>query len=540
MTRSDDFCKIFSATILRRVGLCLVLAAAATHVLVKLWFGPAYVERSVEQSLLEFWAGPVRVGEIEFGYDGVMFIRDVSFYSSSGSEVMKASRVRMVLGNWPSLDAPAKRIEVERLDVRLQMEGAKPIFPLRQEQNSQTGRSSLEYFLIKNAAVVVEANESEMFFDHVFVEVAKVEGFNKINISREAADGRFRIEGDVNSENQLADIKMSFDQLFSRGQMKVLLSALGAPAALSCEGKTIGELKVRGNLSDANNLWPEGVVSFKDWTVFANDSIVGRKLGGELVVRRRHLDLERVKGSLYEGRWKGSFYADIQQSKPAAYGGYVLATDVNLAMLTESAGTEKRFTRGTGHLNLQFAGNSSGLESTKAYGDVFLHDADLWRVPLIGELFKSIGIWEYRLVGMSDAEAVFRLSVSKMTVERGHLSNRFSAIEAEPGGKVDLKSGQVDIYVVAAPLKGLDWLLGKIPVVNWFASFKDKLVRLRLKGNWSEPAGKLIHKQPLKDIKEGTVEFVASVVEGGGYFTEKLIKGFGLVVNTGNGRPNEK
>jgi hypothetical protein len=120
------------------------------------------------------------------------------------------------------------------------------------------------------------------------------------------------------------------------------------------------------------------------------------------------------------------------------------------------------------------------------------------------------------------------------------LSNRFSAIEAEPGGRINLRNEQIDLYVVAAPLKTIDRIAAGIPVVKWFASFKNKLIRLRLKGQWSEPATKLIKKQPLKDIKEGTIDFISSVVDSGGQFTEKLLTGFGLVFETGNGKPGNK
>ena len=127
-----------------------------------------------------------------------------------------------------------------------------------------------------------------------------------------------------------------------------------------------------------------------------------------------------------------------------------------------------------------------------------------------------------------------------MTIERGHLSNRFSAIEAEPGGTINLKNKEIDLYVVAAPLKNLDKFAGDVPIIKWFESFKDKLVRLRLKGQWSDPAIKLIKKQPLKDIKEGTIDFIASVVDGGGQFTENLLKGLGLTFDETNGKSDNR
>ena len=530
----------FLSPITKWVVFCLLAAAAVLHILTKLWFGPAYVAMKVERSILKSWAGPVRVGEIQFNYDGVMYIRDISYYDLAGREVMKAGGIRLVLGNWPSLDAPARRIEVERLDVRLRLEGAKPSFPVRQEQNSQSQPSYLEYFLIRNTAVVAEANESRTTFDGIFTEVIKVVGVYQVNIRRDKTDGRFQLKGTVNPESQQADMNLNFAQLFNREQMRVLLSPVINQATWGCAGEVSGNLNFRGNLSDAETLWPRGTVTFKDWTLFVNYNVIGREFGGELEVDKRRLDLKRVAGAPFEGRLKGSFFAEVNQSGPVVYGGNVLVKEVNLAELTETAETEKRFTRGTGLLNIRFTGDTGGIKSIKAEGAAFFHDADLWRFPLIGELFKSVGIWDYRLLGMSDAEIAFGLSGAEMTIERGHLSNRFSAIEAEPGGTINLQSRQIDLYVVAAPLKNLDKFVGKVPIVKWFASFKDKLVRLRLKGQWSEPAIKLIKKQPLKDIKEGTIDFIASVVDGGGQFTEKLLSGLGLTFDETNGKSDNR
>ena len=534
MTSSRVFRKRFSTAVLKWAGVCLLVAAVVAHVSVKFWLGPAYVEKQTKKSLSRSWSGPARVGEIEFGYDGVMFIREVIFYDQAGREVMKAGGVRMVLGNWPSLDAPAKRIEVERLEVSLRIEGGKPVFPARTGQEPNTGQSSLEYMSVKQATITVEKGESQFVVDRVFAEVTNVGGAEEFNIKRDADDGRFHINSVVNPKSREIKTTLTLEQMAGREQTRFLLKMLGAPAAWSCEGRVRADLRMQGNLSDAESLWPQGRVSFEDWTILLNDSVICRQLGGELAVEKRHLGLERVKGVICDGRLKGSFYVDVNQSGPVAYGGNVLAADINMVQLTQAAETEKRFTKGKGLFNVEFAADTSGPNSLRAYGSVFLDEADVWRFPLIGELFKSIGIWEYRLGGMSDAEAEFRLSGSRMTIERGHLSNRFSAIEAEPGGEVDINSGQVDMFVVAAPLKDIDRIMAKVPVVNWFASFKNKLIRLRLKGHWSQPAGKLIHKQPLKDIKEGTIEFMTSAVNGGGHFTEKLIKGFGLIFDVGN------
>jgi hypothetical protein len=516
--------------ILKWTGIFFVILAIGFHAVVKFWLGPAYVAVQVEKALSEFWSGPVRVEDIEFNYDGVMFIREVGFQEKNGAEIIKAGDVKLVLGNWPSLTAPAKRIEVERLDVQIRLDGGKPVMPLRVEQNSQSGEPRPDYMSVKHITVSVEEGESELVFDRLYAEISKVEGIYQINAGRNEDGNSYkaRLDGVLDLDRGDVEMNLSFTEKAVREQMRVLLSVAGVPAAWGCEGKVSANLRVMGNLNDVESLWPKGTAEFENWTIIANQHIFAENVNGVLVIRNRRLDLERFNGSLCKGNFNSSFYLDVRQHGPVTYGGDVLVTGTDMTELTDILGTTKKFTKGTGLLNLKFAGDANGVDSVRGNGAIFLNDADLWRFPVIGELFKSIGIWEYQVGGISDAEAVFGLSGLEMTVERGHLSNQFSAIEAERGGKINLQNGQIDMYVVAIPLKKVENIINRIPLVNWLAHFKDKLIRLRLKGHWSEPAGKLIGKQPIKDLTEATIGFFVDIFKSGGQLTEKTIKGFGF------------
>jgi hypothetical protein len=81
---------------------------------------------------------------------------------------------------------------------------------------------------------------------------------------------------------------------------------------------------------------------------------------------------------------------------------------------------------------------------------------------------------------------------------------------------------------VVAPLGQIDIILKRIPVVQIVANLKDKLTRLRVKGNWSDPPAKLITKEPISDIKDATVGFLQDVAKTGGQFSQGMLKGFGV------------
>jgi hypothetical protein len=285
---------------------------------------------------------------------------------------------------------------------------------------------------------------------------------------------------------------------------------------------------VRGNISDIESLWPQGIVEFNDWTILEHQKTVARDFNGVLHVERRHLSLRKFGGAIFGGYFDSSFYADIRKSGPVTLGGKIRISDVNLTELTQFVETEKRFTRGKGYFNFRFAADINGIDSLRGNGSIYLKDADLWRVPFVGEIFKGIGVWEYRLAGISDAYAYFTLSATKMKIEEGRLSNSFSAIEAQPGGEINLSNGQIDVFVVGLGLKGIDKIIKKLPVINWVARFKDKIVRLHLKGPWQQPA---VKKEPITDMKEATIVFFKSIVESGGKITGKVKDGFETVIN---------
>lgn len=513
--------------IFRWGAFCLVILAAGFHGLVKLWLGPAYVSMRVEQKVSDFWSGPVSAEGVEFNYDGVMYVGDVIFYDQAETEVVRAQGVKLVLGNWPSLSAPAKIIEVRHLDIRLRAD-VRPLIPLRHRQGRFGEETALQRMSINNITVYAVSDGCELLLEDIFADITRDDGLYKLIVSGKKDPPQIRITGTIDPNSGQTQLNLKFARSMARKQAGVVLSAMNVPKRWRGEGKVDADLSIRGNLSRPESLWPEGKVSFEDWNIFTNDVIAGRELNGELRVSKRYLDLKQVTGIFCGGRLIASFYADLGKAKPFAYGGDILAADVNMAQLAELAQAEKKFTRGRLLLNLSFTGDANGLEGIKADGSAFIDNADLWRFPLIGGLFKQIGIWEYQVGGMSDAEVVFALSGPQMSIERAHLSNRFSAIEAEPGGKIDIKNGQVNLLVLVMPLKGVDKLVSRIPVVNWIANFKDKLLRLRLKGHWSDPPGKLISKQPVKDLKEATVGFIMDIVESGGQFTEKVKKRFGF------------
>jgi len=126
----------------------------------------------------------------------------------------------------------------------------------------------------------------------------------------------------------------------------------------------------------------------------------------------------------------------------------------------------------------------------------------------------------------TDAMVLFRKTGSVVTIDKGQVANRFWAIRVEPGGIVDVQNKTVDMHVVVIPLGQIEDIVRKLPFAELFGRLKDKLTRLKVKGKWSDPASKLVTKEPLTDVKEATVGFIRDVVDSGGQITEKMRRPF--------------
>ncbi|MCK4602944.1 MAG: hypothetical protein KAU28_10790, partial [Phycisphaerae bacterium] len=182
-----------------------------------------------------------------------------------------------------------------------------------------------------------------------------------------------------------------------------------------------------------------------------------------------------------------------------------------------------------------FTSQGTDMETLRGRGAVFLDDIDFSRYRLINGILGFIGISSAKLIGSSDVEGVFRIRGPVMVLESGcHLSNRLAAIEAEPGGTINVRTKEIDIYIVAGQFREIRHILTSLPLlgvpladpVNLVSHLLNKLFRLHLKGKWDDPPTKLIREEPLTNIGTGTTEFFRGAVKTGGQLGPGVLEMF--------------
>jgi len=164
-------------------------------------------------------------------------------------------------------------------------------------------------------------------------------------------------------------------------------------------------------------------------------------------------------------------------------------------------------------------------------GHLAMDDVDLVTVPFLADLLQAVQVLPKEQKGVSDLHAVFFLKDGVATIEEAKLANPVSALSAERGGTIDLARGRLDLSVVVIAVKQTHALLKSIPLVGLAVNIRDKLTRFRIRGAWDDPPGKLVRKEPLRDLGEGAEEFFKGVIQTGGQLGPGIVRGIGSLLN---------
>ena len=241
----------------------------------------------------------------------------------------------------------------------------------------------------------------------------------------------------------------------------------------------------------------------------------------------RRLDVDHLRADTCRGTADLMLEADLPRTGLAKFNGELDAKRLDVTQLAGALGIQASLARGRGSAKGEFAWEGSDLATLWARGAVFLDDTNLSGQGILAYLSRQTGLKSLTGLADSDAQAVFTLAWPVLTLRQAELANSLSALQAEPDGTINLDSRQLDIYVLAVPLKKLHSLLSAIPLVNLLPDLQKSLVRLHVKGDWNDPPRKLVRVQPLQPLAAGSIGFFRRAAAGGGELTMTLGKGIG-------------
>lgn len=142
--------------------------------------------------------------------------------------------------------------------------------------------------------------------------------------------------------------------------------------------------------------------------------------------------------------------------------------------------------------------------------------------PIFFSMFRMMGVKPDSVRGTSDLAIAFNIDYPVLTIDKARLANRASAMDVEPGGTINLETGQLDFYVVGGGLNDI-----RIGLLTPSRNLAKHLTRLRVQGHWSDPAEKMVNKAPMTDLAVGTLGFFVDWLKVGGDFGMGILRFFG-------------
>jgi hypothetical protein len=503
-------------------------------IIAQTWLVPSFVRKEFEKGLAKFCEGPVEIDSAKVNHSGRVFLEGIRFYGKSQRQWMFAEEAKATFADWPRIRPIVREIEFDKLNVQILYADGKLTLPLVRPSRQLSGpnkRVDIHKLAIKDAVITIaDAQGSKLVYDNLTLSALRKDGNYEFSLKWLGSDKSevLLANGRVNLQDLDFDVSLQMKHQFTKAEMVLLFSALNKPQ-VSTYGYVSADLTIAGTLKEPKALKAEGKINLDDWIAETKNNLIAQNVTTQIKLNNQRLDFENFTANFCKGWVNGSFYAELGLSQPTEFGGQILAMNVDLVQLTSVLATKKKATKGAITLNYKFTADSNDLKNLQGEGLVFFDDADISVLPVIPTIFGAVGLSSYDPLTMSDAQATFTMAGPIVTITNAHIANRFAAIEAEPGGTANLQTEHIDMRVVAIPLKQLDSLLRRVPIVNIFTNLKDKLTRLHIKGQWSDPPNRLITKEPIKDIKDGTVGFLQDVVKSGGQLSETMFEGLGIL-----------
>jgi hypothetical protein len=465
---------------------------------------------------------------------------NLSISDSNGVEWLSTKKAEVTLTGWPGRKPLITEITCEKPALRTMAAGDGKFeipawLPKRRGAGSGAGFASIQKLAIRDATIAVEdSNGPKVSFDRLWLDAARQGDSYDVSLARRGPDdsNAVALKGTVDPASSQVALSLQMDYAANKQEGAVLFARLGKPQC-SAEGRVAADLTIAGRLTEPLGLQANGTIKLDKCALLFKEAVLASDLVTEAKFDGRRLDIESYEAAVCNGRVSGYFHADVNEGRQMTFRGRVLAVNVSFPQLS-SVLTAKAQTaaQGTFTASYAFAGQRNGTKVFNGDGLVFFDDADVRVLPVVPQIFASAEMSQYEPLKMSDVEAAFTTFGSVVTIQSGHISNNFAAVEFEPGATADLQARQIDGYVVVAPLSQIASAIEGLPIINIFARVKDKLMRLHVKGDWSDPPGKLITKEPIKDLQDSTVGFFQDVVKGGGQFGRGIVDGLGTLFKT--------
>ena len=525
---------------MRRALMAVITALILVIAVTKLWLIPAAIGWGITKEINDFWPGQVYIEGIKFYFRGHVTLDRLLLRDSYGRNRLCLKNSRASVPDISRLNNKVKSLEITSADIDLflapKSTTANPITFSDYFSLLESGYFDIKQFIIESISVTLHnAGEEETSYKNLQLYINKLPDVYKLSLTQAPAleSQVFGLEGTWNPDNKNCDFKLLLKHSFESKEVAVLTDLLGIGSSYRSGGVLDATVRLSHKPKEPDPTGLDGTIDFNNWEISRNENPLLQNLYTKIMLENNQCKIENLRADICRGVLEGSLIIDgWKNKKESVYSGRFRGKQIDLSQLSKSTDLSSKLSKGT--LSFEYDAISDDTNEPGKFtgeGVVFIDDSDLYQLPVISHVFAFAGLKANNLQSATDAMVFFRNAGSVVTINKGQIANRFWAIRVMPGGQIDLQSKTVDMHVVVIPLSRIEDIVRKLPLAELFGKVKDKLTRLKVKGKWFAPAGKLVAKEPLTDVKEATVSFILDIVDTGGQITDKMRKPFKEMFN---------
>ena len=231
-----------------------------------------------------------------------------------------------------------------------------------------------------------------------------------------------------------------------------------------------------------------------------------------------------VRGLLADlagGRLNVSVAAEMREAGRLHVHGRLTARDVELSRVRlPLSGMTTGRVRGV----VTIDADGPDVRTLRGPGTAFIEALDLRNIPAAAGVFRRAGLATPSALAAADVDAAWSLRGWDVVLDRTRVRLRAGAVDIEPGGTVNVRSGKMDLHAAVLLLESLRDVARRVPLLGVLTGLTDRLSRFRVRGDWGDPNGVVVTPAPAA-IGEQTVRSLLGAAGSG---------------QAGNGGPHEQ
>ncbi len=490
----------------RRIGVgVLLLGAATVGILEYRDRAPERMRRQILRQLEGIWAGPVVIENPRYSPFGPLEIGAISFFDASGHSWARAEQIVLILEDWPILGSPLREIRAENFHVAVLLDPNHPI-PLDRSIIPDKGNNLFGTIRVDCCSVdLIVPKGSRISYRDLAWQLNPIGDQLQLLLIRNPSDSSDYVFAQVRADLSKGRVSGRIDLAHTVRTEEIRLAQpfLPFPQTVMAEGLIRTELEFSGTGPVFEDLRVDGTLSISNGALFDESSrpfLQDAKLS--IQFSDNWFSVESASGRIGDGTLSANLMATWRRFAIEDLSGQMTIQGVDLARSGSWLPTNLPLARGTADLDYVFFRTQAG-QPVGGYGRFRLADADLMQMPVIPDLFSPLGLPAAQPVTLSDGLLDFTHFGPTVRIDQARIFNSVAALIAEPEGTIRLDNGSLDLYVVVTPVQALEDVAARIPVIRSFNRAANKLVRLHVQGNWSDPPDRLIRKEPLEDLRQG-------------------------------------